>query len=63
MYCGGLPQKTAPEELIQASSQLLGTTDAVQFVWQSMFACTSQEALQLVWHCAVQSAVGGTAAH
>jgi hypothetical protein len=63
MYCGGLPQNTAPVELVQSLLQLPVSTLVVQLTWQSRFACTSHEPLQLAWHCVVQSAVGGTASH
>src|SRR5580658_9703293 len=63
MYWGGVPQKTAPEEALQSTSQLGGSMFAVRLAWQSMFACTWHEAWQLAWHSAVQSAMGGTASH
>ncbi len=63
MYCGGLPQKTAPVAALQSTLQLAGAIMAVQLAWQSMFAWTSHDPLQLAWHFVLQSALGGVALH
>jgi hypothetical protein len=48
---------------VQSASHSPSALLVVQATWQVRFACTAQEALQLVWHCVAQLAVGGIAEH